>query len=178
MMGIGKASGEDRAEVAAEKAIKSPLLDNLLLKNAKGLLVNIVASSDYNFDEQDRITKKVESLVDVEEANIFYGVVFDEDMGDEIQVTVVATGLTLDNTANRATQPNRSSFVADTSMNTRVATGTHEPAYNQREAIPTTNSIPVAPPVQQATVAPQTTQQPQQRTGNSIQDYLRRQQNK
>lgn len=179
MMGIGKASGEDRAEVAAEKAIKSPLLDNLLLKNAKGLLVNIVASSDFNFDEQERINKKVESLVDVEEANIFYGVVFDEDMGDEIQVTVVATGLTLDNTARH----DRRGFVSDATSNSKVELGTHEAAFGGAR-----REMPVAPPPvsvapssvpapQPQAAAPQPQVQPQ-RTGNSIQDYLRRQQSK
>ncbi|WP_315040609.1 cell division protein FtsZ [Faucicola mancuniensis] len=186
MMGIGKASGEDRAEAAAEKAIKSPLLDNLLLKNAKGLLVNVVASSDFNFDEQERITQKVQSLVDIDEANIFYGVVFDDDLGDEIQVTVVATGLTLD-TAPKAPTPNRASFVPDVNSQSRVDAGTHTPALTaglaQQQA---TQVAPQQPSVIQPTVTqtaqPQQTvagsTQPQQRTGNSIQDYLRRQQNK
>lgn len=182
MMGIGKASGEDRAEVAAEKAIKSPLLDNLLLKNAKGLLVNVVASSDFNFDEQDRITKKVESLVDADEANIFYGVVFDEDMGDEIQVTVVATGLTLDNSPKPA-HTGHHGFVPDATMNTRVPTGTHEPAFAPRDTVPTSATVappaptPIAPPVPQPTSQPAQPAQPA-RTTNSIQDYLRRQQNR
>ena len=174
MMGIGKGSGEDRAEIAAEKAIKSPLLDNLLLKNAKGLLVNVVASSDFNFEEQERITQKVHSLVDIDEANIFYGVVFDEDMGDEIQVTVVATGLTLDNTPKHPARD----FVSDASSTHKVEAGTHEPAYAARRDIP--QSIPTPkPPVQQTiepAPAPQSSQP--QRTGNSIQDYLRRQQNR
>ena len=181
MMGIGKASGEDRAEVAAEKAIKSPLLDNLLLKNAKGLLVNVVASDDFNFDEQERITEKVRSLVDIDEANIFYGIVFDENMGDELQVTVVATGLTLDNTA-----ANRGNFVPDASINSRVPVGTHEAALAQRDA--GLNYAPnTAAPSYQTQPAQQVPQQPQQpaqqpqqapRAGNSIQDYLRRQQNR
>ncbi|MFW2177559.1 MULTISPECIES: cell division protein FtsZ [unclassified Moraxella] len=174
MMGIGKASGEDRAEIAAEKAIKSPLLDNLLLKNAKGLLVNVVASSDFNFDEQERITQRVQSLVDIDEANIFYGIVFDEDMGDEIQVTVVATGLTLDNSA-KTQQRN----FPDATSNSRVETGTHEPALARLE-------VPVAPmlssptPVSQPTQVPNPVNKPNQpqRTGNSIQDYLLRQQKK
>jgi len=175
MMGIGKGSGEDRAEIAAEKAIKSPLLDNLLLKNAKGLLVNVVASSDFNFEEQERITQKVHSLVDIDEANIFYGVVFDEDMGDEIQVTVVATGLTLDNTPKHPARD----FVSDASSTHKVEAGTHEPAYAARRDIPQPIPAP-QPPVQQtiepAPAQPQSSQP--QRTGNSIQDYLRRQQNR
>lgn len=177
MMGIGRASGEDRAEIAAEKAIKSPLLDNLLLKNAKGLLVNVVASSDFNFEEQDRITQKVQTLVDIDEANIFYGIVFDEDLGDEIQVTVVATGLTLDNSARH----DKRGFVSDATSNIKVEQGTHEPAYGTRRDVPP--PPPVAPPVSVPAqpAPPQPTQQGQvqpPRTGNSIQDYLRRQQGK
>lgn len=191
MMGVGRASGEDRAEIAAEKAIKSPLLDNLLLKNAKGLLVNVVASSDFNFEEQERITQKVQSLVDIDEANIFYGVVFDDDVGDEIHVTVVATGLTLDTTP-KAPTPNRS-FTPDVSSTARVDAGSHTPALNSfnnsapapqptfAQPAPTHNVSVEQAPVQQAVQQPNVnvnTNSTQQRTGNSIQDYLRRQQNK
>lgn len=95
MMGLGHASGEDRAAQATEKAIRSPLLDNLLLKNAKGLLVNVVSSSDFSLEEYARITQTVEGLVDIDVADIFYGVVFDDNIGDEMHVTVIATGLTL-----------------------------------------------------------------------------------
>lgn len=187
MMGVGRASGEDRAEVAAEKAIKSPLLDNLLLKNAKGLLVNVVASSDFNFEEQERITQKVQSLVDIDEANIFYGVVFDDDVGDEIHVTVVATGLTLD-TVPKMPNPNRT--FPDVNSTARVDAGSHTPALvNTHSQMPNNFQQPAtainieqsqvsAQPLPQTNVNMNANQVQQQRTGNSIQDYLRRQQNK
>ncbi len=96
MMGIGRASGEDRARQAAEKAIRSPLLDDLRLENAQGLLVNI-AASEVMMSEPDEIAEIVGSITDLDQGNIFYGVVEDESIGDDdIQVTIIATGLTLD----------------------------------------------------------------------------------
>lgn len=185
MMGIGRASGEDRAEQATEKAIKSPLLDNLLLKNAKGLLVNVVANSDFSFDEQERITTTVRSLVDIDEANIFYGVVFDDDVGDEIHVTVVATGLTLDNNPAPKPQSAQRPFVHDVTSTQRVET--RETAIGSQTNTPM--PPPVAPPMQptqtqaqpqqvQATPTAQTPQPaPAPSRSASIQDYLRRHQN-
>lgn len=95
MMGIGRASGDDRAKQAAEKAIRSPLLDDLRLENAKGVLINITAS-DILMSEPGEIAEIVSSIADLDDANIFYGVVYDDTMGEDIEVTVIATGLTLD----------------------------------------------------------------------------------
>lgn len=98
MMGIGRASGDDRARQAAEKAIRSPLLDDLRLENAKGLLISITSSEDsLLMSEPEEVAAVVSGLTDLGEADIFYGVVFDDKMGDEIQVTVIATGLEIDN---------------------------------------------------------------------------------
>ncbi|OPH37548.1 cell division protein FtsZ [Moraxella atlantae] len=186
MMGTGRASGEDRAEAATEKAIKSPLLDNLLLKNAKGLVVNVISGGDFSLDEQARITEKVRSLVDIDDANIFYGFVFNDELGEELQVTVVATGLTIDNTPK-----NERRFVPDANSNSKVEAGTHEAAYRDAPSYPQSPSQPnshtsqVAYAPQPATPAPQPSPAPAQpepapRTGNGmrIQDYLRRQQGK
>lgn len=96
MMGIGRASGEGRAAAAAEKAIRSPLLDDLLLKNAQGVIINI-AASDLGMSEPNEVAEVVGRIADIDEGNIFYGAVVDESMGDEIHVTVIATGLTVDN---------------------------------------------------------------------------------
>ena len=95
MMGIGRASGEDRARQATEKAILSPLLDDVRLENAKGLLVNITAA-ELIMHEPEEIAKTLETITDLTEGNIFYGFVEDESMGDDIHVTVIATGLTVD----------------------------------------------------------------------------------
>lgn len=104
MMGIGRASGDDRARQAAEKAIRSPLLDDLRLENAKGLLINITAR-EVMMSEPVEIAEAVGSITDLDEGNIFYGVVEDDTMGDDIQVTVIATGLTIDERPKIAPRP-------------------------------------------------------------------------
>ena len=94
MMGIGRASGDDRARQATEKAIRSPLTDNLRLENAKGLLVSM--KGVLTMEDPAEVAAIVEDLVNIDEADIFYGIVIDETMGDDFEVTVIATGLTLD----------------------------------------------------------------------------------
>ena len=94
MMGAGTARGENRAQIAAEMAIKSPLLDNVNIKNAKGVLLNITGGEDLTLKEAKTISQIVGQIVDEDEAQFFYGTVFDPDMRDEIRVTVIATGLT------------------------------------------------------------------------------------
>lgn len=93
MMGIGRASGSNRAAEAMEKAIRSPLLDDLNLQNAQGLIINIIGSG-VSMDEVMSIVSIGESMMD-EDAHVFYGLVEDSTMEEEIHVTVVATGLTL-----------------------------------------------------------------------------------
>lgn len=95
MMGVGRASGEGRATKATQMAICSPLLDDLRLENAKGLLVNIT-SGMLIANEAMEVSKILQDLVDLENGHIFYGFVTDESMGDDIHVTVIATGLTVD----------------------------------------------------------------------------------
>lgn len=93
MMGSGRASGENRARVAAEMAIACPLLEGVDLEGAKGLLVNISASEE---SLRMRETKEVMAIIrekTSEDANVIFGTVHDNTMGDELRVTVVATGL-------------------------------------------------------------------------------------
>ncbi|MFC1891309.1 cell division protein FtsZ [Thermodesulfobacteriota bacterium] len=92
IMGTGRASGEGRALEAAQQAINSPLLEDISISGAKGLLMNITASHDITMDEIDEASLYIKGEVD-ENAEIFWGVVFDEDLGDEIQITVIATGI-------------------------------------------------------------------------------------
>lgn len=103
MMGIGRASGNERAAEAMEKAIRSPLLDDLNLRNAQGLIINIIGSG-VGMDEVMTIVAKGQELM-ADDANVFYGLVEDEDMGDEIHVTVVATGLTVNTRTAAPSQP-------------------------------------------------------------------------
>ncbi len=166
MMGIGRASGEDRARQATEKAIRSPLLDDLVLENAKGLIVNVVSSESVTLAELNEITEVVNDITDIEEANIFIGTVIDEKLGEDLHVTVIATGLTLDQSP--ANEPMPSATSAHT-----VDRSTHTSAFNAQQKLqPQPQSQPAGP----ATTT--TTAQPAATKTNSIQDYLKRQQNR
>jgi len=92
LMGIGIASGENRAVEAAERAISHPLLEDISISGAKGVLMNITSSSDLTLDEMteasDRIYKEVG-----DDAEIIWGQTFDEELGDEMRITVIATGI-------------------------------------------------------------------------------------
>ena len=91
MMGTGSARGEDRATVAAEAAINSPLLEDVDLKGASGILVNITAGLDLSLGEFTEVGHIVEEYAS-DDATIVVGTVIDPEMKDDIKVTVVATG--------------------------------------------------------------------------------------
>lgn len=91
MMGSATASGSDRAKCAAERAMSSPLLEDINLAGARGVLINISSSSKLTLKEFKEITNSVQFAI--EEATVIVGSVFDESMGDELRVTIVATGL-------------------------------------------------------------------------------------
>jgi cell division protein FtsZ len=91
MMGSAIANGSDRARTAAERAIASPLLEDVDMSGARGVLVNITSSSSLKLKEIDDVMECVQFAA--EEATVIVGSVFDEAMGDELRVTVVATGL-------------------------------------------------------------------------------------
>ncbi len=91
MMGIGIASGENRAVDAATKAISSPLLEEIDISGAKGVLVNISGSSNMTMDEFDAASRIIHEKVH-EDANIIVGLVIDEDLGDFVKITAIATG--------------------------------------------------------------------------------------
>jgi len=92
MMGTGSATGENRAQEAAEAAIRSPLLEDINLQGARGILVNITASPSLNLGEYASVGEIVEEFAS-ENATVVVGTVIDEDMTEELRVTVVATGL-------------------------------------------------------------------------------------
>ena len=93
MMGSASASGIDRARIAAEQAVASPLLEGVNLSGARGVLVNITANkSSLKMRETREIMNTIRSFA-AEDATIIHGAVYDESMGDELRVTVVATGL-------------------------------------------------------------------------------------
>lgn len=92
MMGSGAASGEDRAEEAAEAAIACPLLEDIDLSGARGILVNITAGPDFAIDEFETVGNAVKAFAS-ENATVVVGTVIDMDMTEDLRVTVVATGI-------------------------------------------------------------------------------------
>ena len=92
IMGCGRAGGENRMVEAAEGAISSPLLEDISIRGSKGLLVNIVGSSAMTMEEIHEACGYIKDQAS-REAEILWGVVFDDQMGDEVEVTVIATGI-------------------------------------------------------------------------------------
>ena len=92
MMGAGQSSGDDRAIMAAQAAIGSPLLEDINLSGACGILVNITAGTNLTMKEFEEVGSTVSDLAS-EDATVVMGTVIDSDMGDDLRVTVVATGL-------------------------------------------------------------------------------------
>ncbi len=116
MMGAGQSSGDDRAIMAAQAAIGSPLLEDVNLSGACGILVNITAGTNLTMKEFEEVGSTVSDLAS-EDATVVMGTVIDPDMGDDLRVTVVATGLG---------EPVRSSSFHEKSIRL-VANGTSEP---------------------------------------------------
>ncbi len=92
MMGTGIAKGEGRAREAALKAINSPLLEDVSIDGAKGVLLNITCAPDMTIDEVSEAASIIHEAAH-DDAKIFFGTVFDEDAGDEMRITVIATGI-------------------------------------------------------------------------------------
>jgi cell division protein FtsZ len=107
MMGTGEAEGEDRAIQAAEKAIANPLLDEISLRGAKGVLINITGGHDLTLFELDEAANRIREEVDPE-ANIIVGSTLDENMGGLMRVSVVATGIDATDVNTEMPVPRRS----------------------------------------------------------------------
>ncbi|HHP7234578.1 MAG TPA: cell division protein FtsZ [Desulfobacterales bacterium] len=92
IMGIGSASGENRAVIAAERAISHPLLEDISINGAKGVLMNITSTSDLTMEEMTEASDRIYNEVG-EDAEIIWGTVVDDSLGDEMRVTLIATGI-------------------------------------------------------------------------------------
>ena len=92
IMGIGIASGEGRAVEAAERAMSHPLLEDIPIAGAKGVLMNITSNSDMEFEEVAEASERIHDEVG-DDAEIFWGTSIDDSLGDEMRVTVIATGI-------------------------------------------------------------------------------------
>ncbi len=130
MMGTGEAEGENRAIVAAESAISNPLLEDVSMKGARGVLINITGGADMTLFEVDEAANRIREEVDAE-ANIIFGSTFDESLEGVMRVSVVATGI--DGEAYQAA-PRRSSGLTPLRAREQAAPAA-EPAEEQLEEI-------------------------------------------
>jgi cell division protein FtsZ len=129
MMGTGSARGDNRAREAAEAAIRSPLLEDVNLQGAKGILVNITAGMDLSLGEFTLVGDTIEEFASAD-ATVVVGTVIDPEMKDELRVTVVATGLGLiskPNTSTKAPDPIRASQQPAEQKPTYAAAGIERP---------------------------------------------------
>ncbi|MCJ8146845.1 cell division protein FtsZ [Acinetobacter sp. A3.8] len=169
MMGTGIGRGEKRAEQAAEMAIRSPLLDKVNIRDAKGVLLNITGGEDLSLREAETIADYVAQIVDEDEVEFFYGTAIDPDVRDEIRVTVVATGLTRN---SNVVEPPKAPPIATQASPAQQQTAEDEdvPAIN-RQAQPNTAANDMPASSNQNTGSPRPAPM-------SIQDYLKNQQRK
>jgi len=103
MMGSGTAQGQDRAREAAEAAIASPLLEDIDIKGAAGILVNVTAGMDMSIGEFDEVGNTIKAFAS-DDATVVIGTVIDPEMSNELRVTLVATGLTAAKSSAKPTQ--------------------------------------------------------------------------
>ena len=139
MMGTGSARGDDRAEEAAEKAISSPLLEDIDLAGAKGILVNITAGLDVTMEEFETVGNAVKAFAS-ENATGVVGAVIDPSLEDELRVTVVATGIGNERKPD-ITLVKNSQKAVERPMRPMMHE-THAPRYDERVMQQTVNAEP------------------------------------
>ena len=136
MMGTGEAEGEGRAIAAAEAAISNPLLDDITMKGARGVLINITGGGDMTLFEVDEAANRIREEVD-NEANIVFGSTFDQAMEGLLRVSVVATGIEAESVASPRPLPSGLSTLSPRTARPAV------PAAEQPEA-PAVRATPAA----------------------------------
>ncbi|MCB0325935.1 MAG: cell division protein FtsZ, partial [Bdellovibrionales bacterium] len=127
MMGSGEGSGENRAIEAAEKAISSPLLEDISIHGARGILINVTAGPDVTLQEINEAAELIHAEAH-DEANIIWGMVIDDELADMVRVTVIATGFG-DREHTRVAGP--------TGTVSAKTPGIETPAYEKKLDIPT-----------------------------------------
>ena len=140
MMGTATAQGVDRARIAAEQAVASPLLDGIDLSGARGVLVNVTASRGLKGKEIKEVMATVRAFA-APDASIAQGIAYDDEMGDDIRVTVVATGLgrarkgvQLVQTPMLRTGTHNEPMMANTGMSAGMMQGSAQPAFDGLKA--------------------------------------------
>jgi cell division protein FtsZ len=146
LMGAGRASGENRAIMATQMAISSPLLEEATIEGAKGVLINITGGIDLTLYEVNEASSIIREAAD-EDANIIFGAVIDESMLDEMKITVIATGFDRESadsgsaTSNAALPPTPARYtqrpsdeVVRTSVNPQRADDMEIPTFIRKKA--------------------------------------------
>jgi len=148
MMGTGEAEGDSRAIDAAQKAISNPLLDDVSMKGAKGVLINITGGMDMTLFEVDEAANRIRDEVDPE-ANIIFGSTFDETLNGRMRVSVVATGID----AAAAVQPKPQTTVVSFARPAVRPTVPASMTTTAPAAVAAATAIPTIPSMIPATVA-------------------------
>ncbi len=146
LMGIGRASGEGRAAEAAREAIASPLLE-VNISGAQGVLFNVTGGSNLSLFEVDEAAEIIRATADPE-ANIIFGTVIDERMGDEIAITVIATGF--DASRKREVSRSHTQLPVEVASELRVARereAARDLEFEERYPMPAADVVPVPIPV-------------------------------
>ncbi|EAQ02942.1 cell division protein FtsZ [Pseudooceanicola batsensis HTCC2597] len=146
MMGTGEAEGEDRAIQAAEKAIANPLLDEISLRGAKGVLINITGADDLTLFELDEAANRIREEVDPD-ANIIVGSTLDPNMEGRMRVSVVATGIDVSDMSKDVPTPRRRAPEAPAAVEAPVAFVAPEPVEAAYEPAPAPAPEPRPEPV-------------------------------
>ena len=119
IMGAATANGEGRAEEATRRAIASPLLEDISISGARGILINVTGGPDMTLHEVNEAATLIQDEAD-EEANVIFGAVIDESMGEDLSITVIATGF---DEAEAAVQPTRSPTLSPVKGGLRTPAG-------------------------------------------------------
>lgn len=127
MMGTGVSSGDNRAREAAEKAIGSPLLEDVDLQGARGILVNVTAGYDLSLGEFSEVGGVIEEFAS-QDATVVIGTVMDENLSGELRVTVVATGLGQESSVTGQSTSNGAKVVVDNTVRSSEIVNSIEPA--------------------------------------------------
>lgn len=170
LMGTGISNGEDRAVDAATKAVTSPLLENVSIRGATGILINITGGPNMTLHEVNEASKLIQEEAD-EDANIIFGAVIDESMAEDIRVTVIATGFnkgvrlgkipvrsttTQHVTPIKPTNPLAERRVAaapvETPQETMAAAESYESRYDSRPALYAEKPIPQIPRIEKTSL--------------------------
>ncbi len=150
MMGTGEASGENRAIQAAEMAIANPLLDEISLRGARGVLINIIGGSDLTLFELDEAANRIREEVDPD-ANIIVGSTLDDTLNGCMRVSVVATGIDAAQSAVEV-QPQRRRLAEPNETAHQAAQAVQHPAPRMAQPAPQPAPQPMQQPVQQQPV--------------------------